>query len=99
MTAYIILGVVLFVLLIGVGGVTLLRPRGMHGVRRSRARELDLTGEMPKVSDDTSAGSLQARILGSPVGDGVWLAPPCWQEGLCAPTRALRTALVDKMVL
>ena len=26
----------------------LLRPRGMHGVRRGRARELDLTGPMPK---------------------------------------------------
>jgi fused signal recognition particle receptor len=55
MTAYIILIVVVVVLLLGVGGTVLLRPRGMHGVRRGRGRELDLTGSMPKVSDDTSA--------------------------------------------
>jgi fused signal recognition particle receptor len=51
MTAYIILIVVVAVLLLAVGGTMLLRPRGMHGVRRSRNRELDLTGSMPKVSD------------------------------------------------
>ena len=51
MTAYIILIVVVAVLLLGVGATVLLRPRGMHGVRRGRARELDLTGSMPKVSD------------------------------------------------
>jgi fused signal recognition particle receptor len=51
MTAYIILIVVVAVLLLAVGGTVLLRPRGMHGVRRSRNRELDLTGSMPKVSD------------------------------------------------
>jgi len=44
MIAYIILIVVVGVLLLGVGGSMLLRPRGMHGVRRGRARELDLTG-------------------------------------------------------
>ncbi|TVZ06452.1 signal recognition particle-docking protein FtsY [Trebonia kvetii] len=54
MTAYIILIVVVAVLLLGVGGTVLLRPRGMHGVRRSRNRELDLTGSMPKVSDSGS---------------------------------------------
>jgi fused signal recognition particle receptor len=58
MTAYIILIVVVAVLLLGVGGTMLLRPRGMHGVRRSRNRELDLTGSMPKVSDSgTSTGT------------------------------------------
>jgi fused signal recognition particle receptor len=51
MTAYIILIVVVAVLLLGVGGTMLLRPRGMHGVRRSRVRELDLTGSMPTISD------------------------------------------------
>jgi fused signal recognition particle receptor len=56
MVAYIILIVVVAVLLLGVGGTMLLRPRGMHGVRRSRARELDLTGSMPRVDDNTSAG-------------------------------------------
>ena len=57
MTAYIILIVVVAVLLLGVGGAVLLRPRGMHGVRRGRARELDLTGSMPRVSDDTPAAT------------------------------------------
>jgi len=57
-TAYIILIVVVAVVLLGVGAtVTFLRPRGMHGVRRSRNRELDLTGSMPRVSDDTSAAT------------------------------------------
>ena len=58
MIAYIILIVVVAVLLIGVGGTMLLRPRGMHGVRRSRNRALDLTGSMPAVKDaDTDSGS------------------------------------------
>jgi fused signal recognition particle receptor len=56
MTVYIILIVVVAVVLLGVGGTMLLRPRGMHGVRRGRARELDLTGSMPKL-DDTSAAT------------------------------------------
>ena len=56
MTAYIILIVVVAVLLLGIGGTVLLRPRGMHGVRRGRARELDLTGSMPRL-DDTSHSS------------------------------------------
>src|SRR5215469_16631379 len=55
MTAYIILIVVVAVLLLGVGATVLLRPRGMHGVRRGRARELDLTGSMPKLGDDSPA--------------------------------------------
>jgi fused signal recognition particle receptor len=56
MTAYIILIVVVAVLLVGVGGAMLMRPRGMHGVRRGRAKELDLTGPMPRASDDTRSG-------------------------------------------
>ena len=63
MTEYIILIVVIAVLLLGVGGTMLLqRPRGMHGVRRSRAKELDLTGSMPKVDDKTS----DALLMQSP---------------------------------
>ena len=57
MTAYIILIVVVAVLLVGVGGAVLLRPRGMHGVRRGRARELDLTGPMPRAGEGTSGSS------------------------------------------
>jgi len=58
MIAYIILIVVVAVLLIGVGGTMFLRPRGMHGVRRSRNRALDLTGSMPAVKDaDTDSGT------------------------------------------
>src|ERR1700685_2193158 len=59
MIAYIIRIVVVPVLLIGVGSTMFLRPRGMHGVRRSRNRALDLTGSMPAVKDaetDTEAG-------------------------------------------
>ncbi len=56
MTAYIILIVVVAVLALGIGGTVLLRPRGMHGVRRGRARELDLTGSMPKLDDTSQAG-------------------------------------------
>ena len=57
MIAYIILIVVVAVLVLGVGGTMLLRPRGMHGVRRGRARELDLTGPLPKASDQKSSGN------------------------------------------
>jgi fused signal recognition particle receptor len=56
MTVYIIVIVVVAVLLVaGIGGTMLMRPRGMHGVRRGRARELDLTGPMPKVGDNNTA--------------------------------------------
>ena len=65
MTAYIILIVIVAVVLLGVGGTVLLRPRGMHGVRRGRARELDLTGSMPKL-DDTSAGTGTATATAPP---------------------------------
>jgi fused signal recognition particle receptor len=54
MIAIIIVIAVVAVLLLGVGGTVLLRPRGMHGVRRSRVRELDLTGPLPKASDTAS---------------------------------------------
>src|SRR5260370_31627451 len=74
MTAYIILIVVVAVLLLGVGGATLLRPRGMHGVRRSRNRELDLTGSMPKVSDS-----------GTGTGTDTITAPPTQRPPAEAP--------------
>jgi fused signal recognition particle receptor len=51
MTTYIILIVVVAVLLLGVGGVALLRPRGMHGVRRGRANQLDLSAGPPATID------------------------------------------------
>jgi len=57
MIAYIILIVVVAVLLVGVGGTMLLRPRGMHGIRRGRARELDLSGSTPRTDDDTSSST------------------------------------------
>src|ERR1700728_473399 len=66
MIAYIILIVVVAVLLLGVGGSMLLRPRGMHGVRRGRARELDLTGPMPKASDQNSSGTGTATATAPP---------------------------------
>ena len=66
MIAYIILIVVVAVLLLGVGGSMLLRPRGMHGVRRGRARELDLTGPMPKASDSTASGGGTATATAPP---------------------------------
>jgi hypothetical protein len=66
MTAYIILIGVVAVLLLGVGGTVLLRPRGMHGVRRGRARELDLTGPLPKASDNPSTGGGTATATAPP---------------------------------
>ena len=59
MIAYIIIIVVVAVLLVGVGSTMFLRPRGMHGVRRSRNGQLDMTGSMPAVKDadsDTESG-------------------------------------------
>ena len=46
MIAYIIIIVVVAVLLVGVGSSMFLRPRGMHGVRRSQKG----IGPMPWVS-------------------------------------------------
>jgi fused signal recognition particle receptor len=74
MTAYIILIVVVAVLLLGVGATVLLRPRGMHGVRRGRARELDLTGSMPKL-DDTSPSTGTATAT-APAPPDQRQAPP-----------------------
>jgi len=55
MTTYIILIVVVAVLLLGAGGTFLLRPRGMHGVRRGRAGQLDLSsGPTATVDRDTT---------------------------------------------
>ena len=82
MTAYIILIVVVAVVLLGVGGTVLLRPRGMHGVRRGRARELDLTGSMPKL-DDTSAGT----------GTATATAPPQQRQAPPEPAAPPRPAL------
>src|SRR6202035_4207247 len=82
MIAYIILIVVVGVLLLGVGGSMLLRPRGMHGVRRGRARELDLTGPLPKASDQNSPGT----------GTATATAPPTAAE-LLAPTAPPRPSL------
>ncbi len=82
MTAYIILIVVVVaVLLLGIGGTMLLRPRGMHGVRRGRARELDLTGSMPKL-DDTPATTGTATAT-APAPPEQRQAPP----GPAAPPR------------
>jgi fused signal recognition particle receptor len=66
MIAYIILIVVVVVVALGVGGTMLLRPRGMHGVRRGRARELDLTGPLPRASDNASSGSGTATATAPP---------------------------------
>jgi fused signal recognition particle receptor len=55
MTTYIILIVVIAVLVLGVAGTMLLRPRGMHGVRRGRANQLDLSsGPSATVDRDTT---------------------------------------------
>jgi fused signal recognition particle receptor len=69
MIAYIILIVVVAVLLVGVGSTMLLRPRGMHGVRRSRNGQLDMTGSMPAVKDadsDTESGGGTATATAPP---------------------------------
>src|SRR5580692_6599212 len=71
MIEYIILIVVLAVVFLGVGGTMFLRPRGMHGVRRSRNRALDLTGSMPAVKDDdtdseTGGGTATATATAPP---------------------------------
>lgn len=75
MITLIIVIVVVAVLLLGVGGTMLLRPRGMHGVRRGRARELDLTGPLPKASENFSAGSGTATAAPPPPTAADLLAP------------------------
>jgi fused signal recognition particle receptor len=69
MLEYIILIVVIAVVALGLGGAMLLRPRGMHGVRRGRARELDLTGPLPKASDQGSSGTGTATAPPPPTAD------------------------------
>jgi fused signal recognition particle receptor len=67
MIAYIILIVVVAVLLVGVGSTMFLRPRGMHGVRRSRNGQLDMTGSLPAVKDaDTESGGGTATATAPP---------------------------------
>jgi fused signal recognition particle receptor len=73
MIAYIIIIVVVAVLLVGVGSTMFLRPRGMHGVRRSRNGQLDMTGSMPAVKDadsqsdtETGGGSSTATATAPP---------------------------------
>ena len=68
MIAYIIIIVVVAVLLVGVGSTMFLRPRGMHGVRRSRNGQLDMTGSMPAVkdADDTESGGGTATATAPP---------------------------------
>jgi fused signal recognition particle receptor len=82
MIAYIIIIVVVAVLLVGVGSTMLLRPRGMHGVRRSRNGQLDMTGSMPAVKDDTdtASGGGTATATAPPPQRTAEPAPP-------APTR------------
>ena len=87
MTAYIILIVVVAVVLLGIGGTVLLRPRGMHGVRRGRARELDLTGPMPKASDSTSNGTANGTATATAT------APPAQRPAEPAPVAPARPAL------
>jgi fused signal recognition particle receptor len=85
MIAYIILIVVIALLLLGVGGTMLLRPRGMHGVRRSRAKELDLTGSMPAVTDDDTGSRGSATATATAPAPA---APPAqWVPEPAAPPR------------
>src|ERR1700727_1144608 len=70
MIAYIIIIVVVAVLVLGVGSTMFLRPRGMHGVRRSRNGQLDMNGSMPAVkvegtrTPDEVREMLRAELLG-----------------------------------
>jgi fused signal recognition particle receptor len=85
MIEYIILIVVVALVLLGVGGTMLLRPRGMHGVRRSRAKELDLTGSMPKVTGDDTASRGSATATATAPAPS---APPAQRAPEpAAPTR------------
>ena len=80
MTAYIILIVVVAVLLLGVGGAMLLRPRGMHGVRRgraSRARPDRLHAQSRRhVRDDGDGDRHRARPAAAAPGAAEPAAPP-----------------------
>jgi fused signal recognition particle receptor len=80
MIAYIIIIVVIAVLLVGVGSTMFLRPRGMHGVRRSRNGQLDMTGSMPAVkdadSDNESGGGTTTATAPPPQRTAEPSAPP-----------------------
>jgi fused signal recognition particle receptor len=78
MIAYIIIIVVVAVLLVGVGSTMFLRPRGMHGVRRSRNGQLDMTGSMPAVKDDDteSRGGTATATAPPPQRTAEPTAPP-----------------------
>ncbi|HEX4091607.1 MAG TPA: signal recognition particle-docking protein FtsY [Trebonia sp.] len=79
MIAYIIIIVVVAVLLVGVGSTMFLRPRGMHGVRRSRNGQLDMTGSMPAVKDDdsdTQGGGTATATAPPPPRTAEPVAPP-----------------------
>jgi fused signal recognition particle receptor len=79
MIAYIIIIVVVAVLLVGVGSTMFLRPRGMHGVRRSRNGQLDMTGSMPAVKDadsDTESGGGTATATAPPRTAEPFAPPP-----------------------
>jgi fused signal recognition particle receptor len=82
MTTYIILIVVVAVLLLGVGGAVLLRPRGMHGVRRGRAGQLDLSAPPAATIDrdtttaDQAPGSAQQFTTTEPYAPPALEKPP-----------------------
>jgi fused signal recognition particle receptor len=82
MIAYIIIIVVVAVLLVGVGSTMFLRPRGMHGVRRSRNGQLDMTGSIPAVkdadsqSDTETGGSSSTTTATAPPRTAEPSAPP-----------------------
>ena len=79
MIAYIIIIVVVAVLLVGVGTTMFLRPRGMHGVRRSRNGQLDMTGSIPAVRDadsGTQSGGGTATATAPPPARTAEPAPP-----------------------
>ncbi len=88
MIAYIIIIVVVAVLLVGVGSTMFLRPRGMHGVRRSRNGQLDMTGSMTAVKDadsDTESGGGTATATAPPPRTAEPSAPPSARPTLEKP--------------
>src|SRR6202012_5368609 len=95
MIAYIIIIVVVAVLLLGVGSTMFLRPRGMHGVRRSRNGALDMTGSMPAVKDaatDTEGGGGTATAPPPPAPGATpgRNAPPSRRRHRAPPWRSRR---------
>ena len=92
MIEYIILIVVVALVLLGVGGTMLLRPRGMHGVRRSRAKELDLSGSMPTATDERNGGG-SGTATATATAPSPPSAPPA--QRLPEPSAPTRPALVS----